>query len=282
MKIQKMLAGFVAAAMAVATMAVSAFAETVEIDSEYPGSWTSTGRGITKEQLQAVGGDVKIVLTVETRNLANMADQFLINPIDYDNGWISQTVEYCTSDTVTAKTDGWICVRESDTSIEFVYSQKGIENLGDSGLCFSVQNVIVKSADYSLANGPEAGINFVDDKAGKAYCFSSPEEATEEEDAAVEETADEAVEETAEEVEEDTAVEETSDDAAVEETAEETEAAVEETEAAVEETEAAPAETEAPVADATTAPAATGNTAAAAIAVVMVAAGAAALVSKRK
>lgn len=235
MNFKKIMTGFVAAAMAVATMAVSAFAETVDIDSEYPGSWTSTGKGITKEQLQAVGGDVKIVLTVETRNLANTADQFLVNPIDYDNGWVSQTIEYCTSDTVTAKTDGWICVRENDTTVEFVYSQDGIENLGDDGLCFSVQNVIVKSADYSLADGPEGQINFVDDKAGKEYCFSS---------------ADEAVEETAEEV-------------------------VEETEAAVEETEA-------PAADTTTAPAATGNTAAATIAVVMVAAGAAALVSKRK
>ena len=34
MKIQKMLAGFVAAAMAVTTMAVSAFASTVTLDSE--------------------------------------------------------------------------------------------------------------------------------------------------------------------------------------------------------------------------------------------------------
>ena len=39
MKIQKMLAGFVAAAMAVTTMAVSAFASTVTLDSEYVGSW---------------------------------------------------------------------------------------------------------------------------------------------------------------------------------------------------------------------------------------------------
>lgn len=34
MKLKKMLAGFVAAAMAVTTMAVSAFAATVELDSD--------------------------------------------------------------------------------------------------------------------------------------------------------------------------------------------------------------------------------------------------------
>lgn len=271
MNLKKIVAAFAAAAMAVTTMAVSAFAETVEIDAEYPGSWTSSGKGITKEQLTAVGGDVKIVLTVETRNLANTADQFLVNPIDYDNGWISQTVEHCTSDTITAKTDGWICVRESDTTLEFVYDQDAIAALGDSGLCFSVQNVIVKSADYSLAEGPQGEINFVDDKAGKEYCFSTPDAAAEETEAPAETEAaveEEASEETEAVVEEEAAVEET-------------EAVVEE-EAAVEETEA-PAETEAaPEADTTTAPAATGNTAAATIAVVMVAAGAAALVSKRK
>ncbi len=176
MNFKKITAAIAAAAIAVSAMAVSAFAATVDIDAEYPGSWTSSGKGITKAELEAVGGDVKIVLTVETQNPYGLADQFLVNPIDYDNGWISQTVEFCTSDTITAKKDGWICVRESDTTLEFVYDQAAIAALGDSGLCFSVQNVLVKSAEYTLAEGKQGAINFVDDATGKAYCFSAAEE----------------------------------------------------------------------------------------------------------
>ena len=263
MKIQKMLAGFVAAAMAVTTMAVSAFASTVTLDSEYVGSW-GAGLCIPKTELEAIGSDVKVTLDIETRNLANTADQFLLAPMDYDNSW-TRVTDQLTSDTMVAKADGFVVVKEGQTSVEFVIPATTIATLGDSGLGFQVQNVIVKSADLE-AGSPEAAYTIIEEDAVKDYCFSALEDtaaeteaAEEETEAAVEETADEAVEETAEEVEE---------DAAVEEVAEETEAAVE--------------ETEAPAADTTTAPAATGNTAAATIAVVMVAAGAAALVSKRK
>lgn len=273
MKIQKMLAGFVAAAMAVTTMAVSAFASTVTLDSEYVGSW-GAGLCIPKTELEAIGSDVKVTLDIETRNLANTADQFLLAPMDYDNSW-TRVTDQLTSDTMVAKADGFVVVKEGQTSVEFVIPATTIATLGDSGLGFQVQNVIVKSANLE-AGSPEAAYTIIEEDAVKDYCFSALEDtaaeteaaAETETEAAVEETADEAVEETAEEVEEDAAVEETSDDAAVEEVAEETEAAVE--------------ETEAPAADTTTAPAATGNTAAATIAVVMVAAGAAALVSKRK
>lgn len=271
MKIQKMLAGFVAAAMAVTTMAVSAFASTVTLDSEYVGSW-GAGLCIPKTELEAIGSDVKVTLDIETRNLANTADQFLLAPMDYDNSW-TRVTDQLTSDTMVAKADGFVVVKEGQTSVEFVIPATTIATLGDSGLGFQVQNVIVKSANLE-AGSPEAAYTIIEEDAVKDYCFSALEDTAAETEAAEEET-EAAVEETAEEVEEDAAVEETSDDAAVEEVAEETEAAVEETEAAVEETEA-------PAADTTTAPAATGNTAAATIAVVMVAAGAAALVSKRK
>lgn len=189
MNFKKIAAAVAAAAVAVSMTAISAFAATVEIDSEYPGSWTSTGKGITKADLQAVGGDVKIVLTVETQNPYGLADQFLVNPIDYDNGWVSQT-DYCTSDTITAKTDGWICVRESDTTLEFVYSADAIDALGDDGLCFSVQNVLVKSADYELSE-KQGEIKRVSDAEGKEYCFSAAPAA--DEAAPAEEPADEAV-----------------------------------------------------------------------------------------
>lgn len=275
MKIQKMLAGFVAAAMAVTTMAVSAFASTVTLDSEYVGSW-GAGLCIPKTELEAIGSDVKVTLDIETRNLANTADQFLLAPMDYDNSW-TRVTDQLTSDTMVAKADGFVVVKEGQTSVEFVIPATTIATLGDSGLGFQVQNVIVKSADLE-AGSPEAAYTIIEEDAVKDYCFSALEDTAAETEAAEEET-EAAVEETADE-----AVEETADEAADEEAAPAEDEAVEETadDAAVEETEAAVEETEAPAADTTTAPAATGNTAAATIAVVMVAAGAAALVSKRK
>lgn len=268
MKLKKMLAGFVAAAMAVTTMAVSAFASTVTLDSEYVGSW-GAGLCIPKTELEAIGSDVKVTLDIETRNLANTADQFLLAPMDYDNSW-TRVTDQLTSDTMVAKADGFVVVKEGQTSVEFVIPATTIATLGDSGLGFQVQNVIVKSANLE-AGSPEGAYTIIEEGDVKDYCFSPIEDAAAEEEteATVEETADEAVEEVAEEVEEEAAVEET-EAAPVEEAAVDTEAPAEEV------------VTEAPAADTTTAPVATGNTAAAAIAVVMVAAGAAALVSKRK
>lgn len=193
MSIKKIVAAIAAGAMALTISAVSVFAETVEIDAENPGQWSSSGKGITKEQLEAVGGDVRIVLSVETQDPYGLADQFLVNPIDYDNGWVSQT-DYCTSDTAVAKTDGWICVPQDATTIEFVLSADAIPALGDSGLCFSNCNVLIKSADYELGE-PQAEMVRVSDADGKAYCFGeyTVEGAAEEpaaEEPAVEETAD--------------------------------------------------------------------------------------------
>ncbi len=279
MKLKKILAGFVAAAMAVTTMAVSAFAATVELDSDYPGAWGASA-AISKADLQAVGGDVKVTLNVTPKLL--IKDQVVLRPFTaLDTGW-KEVIEGITSETECRKPDGFIVIKKSATTVTFVIDSNAIESLADAGLQFQVNNVTVNSAVLE-AGTPYDGFKSIDDKFAKDYSNEDktyeelyPDSvATEETEApaeeAAEETEAEAVEETAEEVEETEAV--------VEETVEEVEA-VEET---VEETEAAPAETEAaPAADTTTAPAATGNTAAATIAVVMVAAGAAALVSKRK
>ena len=201
MNLKKICAAVTAGAAALTITAVGAFAETVEIDSENPGAWSSSGKGITKEQLEAVGGDVKIVLTVETQDPYGLADQFLVNPIDYDNGWKSQT-DFCTSDTAVAKTDGWICVPRDTTTVEFVLSADAIPDLGDSGLCFSNSNVLVKSADYELGT-PQAEIVRLSDADGKAYCMGEYEV----EGAAAEEEAPAEEESPAD----DTAAEETSD-----------------------------------------------------------------------
>lgn len=192
MSIKKIVAAIAAGAMALTVSAVSAFAATVEIDSENPGQWSSSGAGIKKADLEAVGGDVRIVLTVETQDPYGLADQFLINPIDYDNGWASQT-DYCTSDTAVAKTDGWICVPQDATTIEFVLSADAIPALGDDGLCFSNCNVLVKSAEYELGE-PQAEIVRLSDADGKAYCFGEytvgAAEDTVADDAAADDTAD--------------------------------------------------------------------------------------------
>lgn len=276
MKIQKMLAGFVAAAMAVATMAVSAFATNVAMDAEYPGAWGCSA-AIPKADLEAIGGDVQVTLNITPKVLVK--DQAVLKPITVGDSWIAVETGL-TSDTDVRKPDGFIVVKKSATTVQFVIDSDAIASLTDNGLQFQVYNVTINSADLE-AGSPVGDFKTIDDKFAKDYTnedktyeelypdsvAAETEAAEEETEVAVEETADEAVEET---------------EAAVEETEAPAEEVVEETEAAVEETEAAPAETEAPAADTTTAPAATGNTAAAAIAVVMVAAGAAALVSKRK
>lgn len=266
MNMKKLMAAFTAAAMAVTMSAVSAFAATVTLDDGYVGSW-GAGACIPKTELEAIGGDVKVTLDIETKNLANTADQFLLAPMDYDNSW-TRVTDQLTSDTMVAKADGFIVVKENQTSVEFVITADTISTLGDSGLGFQVQNVIVKSANLE-AGAPEAAYTIIDEDKIYDYCFGTDEAAAEDEAATEEEAApaeDEAADEATEEVVEDAAADETvADDAAVEEV-----------------TEAAAEVTEAPAADTTTAPAATGNTAAATIAVVMVAAGAAALISKRK
>ena len=279
MKLKKMLAGFVAAAMAVTTMAVSAFATNVAMDAEYPGAWGCSA-AIPKADLEAIGGDVKVTLNVTPKVLVK--DQAVLKPITVGDSWIPVETGL-TSNTEVRKPDGFIVIKKSATTVSFVIDTDAIASLTDNGLQFQVYNVTINSADLE-AGSPEADFRPIDDKFAKDYTNEDktyeelyPDSEVAEEEAPAEEAAEE--EAPAEEAAEEEAP---AEEEAVEETAEEAEE-VEEAVEEVAETEAAPAETEvAPAADTTTAPAVTGNTAAAAIAVVMVAAGAAALVSKRK
>lgn len=243
MNYKKLISGAAAGAMAVSMCAVSAFAATVEMDSEYPGSWAASAC-IPKTELEAVGGDIKITLTVETRNLANTADQFLIRPMDYDNGWADMTPE-CTSDTVIAKTDGMFCIPEEATTVEFVLNGSAVAGMGDSGLSFQVQNVTIKSAELE-AGSPQGELPRVSDADGKDYCFGKK------------------------------TFEELTGGAAPAEEAAEEDAPAEEAAPADEAVETAPA------ADSTTTSSKTGNASAMAIAVVMVGGLAAAVVSRKK
>lgn len=191
MKFKRIAAIITAAAITVGMTALNAFASTVTLDTEYTGAW-SLSSPIPTADLEAVGGDVKVTLTVETRNL--LSDQFLINPLKIVDSWVSLT-DVLTSDSVVAKTDGWFCIPENSTTCEFVISADTISELGDAGLNFQVQNVIIKSAE--LESGSAQGtIRRLDDANGKLYCFGATYEeltgtAPAEETLAVEESVEE-------------------------------------------------------------------------------------------
>lgn len=169
MKLKKIIAAVAATAVAVSTLALSAFAATVTLDSEYTGDWSSS-TPISKADLQAIGGDVKVVLEIETYDPFGLADQFLIAPMDYDNSW-TRVTDQLTSDTVVAKTDGFIGINKNATSVEFVIPAATIDSLGDSGLAFQVQKVTIKSAELT-AGTPEAAISALAEDEVKAYCFA--------------------------------------------------------------------------------------------------------------
>lgn len=271
MNMKKLMAAFTAASMAVTMSAVSAFAATVTLNSEYTGAWSASAT-IPKSEFEAIGGDVKVVLEVERKEPLVGDGNYLLKPMNICVSWDAIT-DQLTSDTAVAKTDGFFVVGKDVTSVEFVVPEstwsefKGyVDDEGNedesAGLAFQVNDVIIKSAELS-SGAPEAEIKRVTEEES-AEIMKNGVAATEEEAAPAE---DEAAAEDAT-VEEDAAADEVVEDAAADEAA---------TEAPAEEVV-----TEAPAADTTTAPAATGNTAAASIAIVMVAAGAAALISKRK
>lgn len=306
MKVSKIFASFAAAAVAASAMAISAFAAdpvTVTLDENYLGDWKASS-GIAREEFDKFDGDVKVVLTVQTENVKD-GNSYLLKPMDIDKSWDAITSSLTTEKGV-CKPDGFMQVKADQTEVEFVVPASVKNDLWNTGLAFQCSNVTVKSA--TLSDGaPENEFTIVTDEQTNDYCagkydpFAAPAETEAEGDTeAAEAEATEAVEEDTEAVEEDTEAAE--DDAeAVEEDAEpvveevepveedaapvveeDAEPVAEVVEAAPVETEAAPAETVAAPATTETAPVKTGNTAAATIAVVMVAAGAAALISKRK
>lgn len=66
MNFKKIVSAIAAAAISVSALAFTAFAETtIQLDSDYAGNW-GAGAYIPKEELEAIGGDVKVTLKVET------------------------------------------------------------------------------------------------------------------------------------------------------------------------------------------------------------------------
>lgn len=169
MKIKKIVAAIAAAAMAVSMVAVNAFAATVQMDSEYPGGW-SASKGIPKAEFEAIGGDVKVVLTVETKEPLVGTHNHLAKPMNMCVSWDAIT-DGLTSDTAIRKSDGFFVFAEGQTSLEFVVPEsvwsefKGyVDDEGNedesAGLYFQVNDVIIKSAELS-AGSPQGAITTV-------------------------------------------------------------------------------------------------------------------------
>ena len=196
MNFKKIVSAIAAAAISVSALAFTAFAETtIQLDSDYAGNW-GAGAYIPKEELEAIGGDVKVTLKVETIEPTN-EKQFLVTPMDYKAPSWPRITDRCTSDTIVAKKDQFICLVQGETSVEFVVPADVIAGLtvedGEGGMGFQVCNVIVKSATLEPGT-PEGQYRIIDEKNVIPYCFGEyemPEETAApaaDTDATVEET----------------------------------------------------------------------------------------------
>ena len=245
MKFRKVLAAVAAAAVAVSMTAINAFAE-VTLDSEYPGGWAAS-KGIPKSEFEAIGGDVKVVLTVEMKEPLVGTHNHLAKPMNMCVSWDAIT-DGLTSDTAVRKSDGFFVFADGQTSLEFVVPEsvwsefKGyVDAEGNedesAGLYFQVNDVIIKSAELS-AGAPQGAMKVVDEAQATDIMDGKSVDAAPADDAA---------------------------------------------EAPADEAPAADAATDAPAADtAVTTPAATGNVSAAVMISVMAVAGAAAVVAKKR
>ena len=171
MNFKKIIASVAAAAVAVSTLAVSAFAATVTLNSEYTGGWSQSAL-IPKSEFEAIGGDVKVVLEVERHDPLVGDGNYLLKAMNAAESWDEITSQF-TSDTAIRKGDGFIVVGKDVTSVEFVvpeatwqsfhgYINDGDEDETSSGLSFQVNDVIIKSAELS-AGSPEGEFTVVDE-----------------------------------------------------------------------------------------------------------------------
>lgn len=173
MKLKKILAAIAAAAMTVSMVAVNAFAATVTLDSEYPGGWQAS-KTIPKTEFEAIGGDVKVVLTVETKEPLIGDHNHLAKPMNICVSWDSIS-DGLTSDSGIRKADGFFVFADGQTTVEFVVPQsvwsefKGYDEEdadGNAGLAFQCNDVIIKSAELS-AGSPESDFMIVSEEDAK-------------------------------------------------------------------------------------------------------------------
>ena len=177
MKIKKIVAAIAAAAMAVSMVAVNAFAATVTLDSEYPGGWQAS-KGIPKSEFEAIGGDVKVVLTVEVKEPLVGEHNHLAKPMNMCVSWDAIT-DGLTSDTAIRKGDGFIVIPEGKSTLEFVVPESvwsefkgygwdtGEEDESVAGLYFQLNDCYFTSAELS-AGSPQAEMMVVAEDDAKA------------------------------------------------------------------------------------------------------------------
>lgn len=172
MKMKKILASVAAAALAVSTLAISAFAAepvTVKLDDGYMGDWAQAGI-IKKENFDKFEGDVKVVLTVEATNVAD-GNAYLLKPMEADKGWDAVTSQLTTSKE-SAKPDGFIAIHYDQTEVEFVVPSAMRADMWDGGISFQVNNVIIKSAVLS-DGAAESAFGVVEEADTANYCAAS-------------------------------------------------------------------------------------------------------------
>ena len=145
MKLKKIIAAVAATAMTLSMAAVNAFA--IDLDSEYPGAWAAS-KSIPKSEFDAIGGDVKVTVTVEAKEPLIGTHNHLAKPMNIDVSWDAIT-DRLTSDTAIAKGDGFFVIAENQNTLEFVVPADLIAEMGDNGLAFQVCDVIIKSAELS-------------------------------------------------------------------------------------------------------------------------------------
>lgn len=159
MKFKKLVAAAAAAAVAVSMTAFNAFAATVAMNSEYPGAWAQSAY-IPKAEFEAIGGDVKVVMTVEVKEPMAGEHNHVAKPFDVSVSW-DQITDSLLSDTVIAKEDGFFIFADGQTTCEFVVPESVWSAWGDDGLSFQVNDVILKSADLSAADSTPGPITRV-------------------------------------------------------------------------------------------------------------------------
>lgn len=170
MKFKKLIAAAAAAAVAVSMTAFNAFATTVTMDSEYPGAWGASA-GIPKTEFEAIGGDVKVVLTIETKEPMAGDHNHVAKPMNISD-WV-QVTDGLLSDTAIAKDDGFLVFADGQTTCEFVVPESVWSNFtgytednsdGSAGLYFQVNDVIIKSAELSAADSTPGPITRVSEE----------------------------------------------------------------------------------------------------------------------
>ena len=167
MNFKKIVSAIAAAAVAVSTLAVSAFA--YDMNSEYTGGWSASAT-IPKSEFAAIGGDVKVVLNVERKDPLVGEGNYLLKPMNICSSWDAIT-DQLTTDSAIRKGDGFIVVGKDVTTIEFVVPEATwsafVDYEGgdgpDAGLAFQVNDVIIKSADLS-AGAPEGDFTVVSEE----------------------------------------------------------------------------------------------------------------------